>query len=671
MNFFEHQDAARKSTRLLVLLFSLAVLSIVAVTNVVLIFALWVFDASIISNEMHQQAQINQNWQQTDLLYFLLNYLDLHVVAWVSLAVVGVIGFVILLNRSELSGGGKVIAERLGGKKIALDTTNLHERIILNVVEEMSIASGIAVPPVYLLPEKGINAFAAGFETGDAVIGISQGAIDSLNRDELQGVVAHEFSHIFNGDMRLNINLIAVLSGILFIGNTGWFFIRGLGNGRRYRNSSSRDFSTALMILGLALVILGALGTFFGNLIKAAVSRQREFLADASAVQFTRNPEGIAGALKKIGGSLYGSYMLASHAKEMSHLFFGNAINHLNVGFSSFMATHPPLEERIRRIQPRWDGKFIRTAPEQNQLRSAPTQGAVSGFSNESPASQHKIAGAGIKNLASTIENVGQPDISSYQQAGSYLQTLDQALRSSLHETQSAKAFIYLLLLDQGSQCRKQQLEHLEKHENADILMHMRSLESQVSASPHQERINLIELSMPALKEMTKDEYDRFVSNVVVLVKADNEITLFEWLLHSLLIHYLKSSFHKVKVKHPKYRSLSKLRNECRILLSYITYAGNPDNQQSYQDVFNMGFEMLDLGSTVIVPQAQLQLSDLNKAMLHFSHLFPLVKPRLLKACALCIQADGDVGIDQYELLRVVAALIDCPMPLIELEGVA
>ena len=670
MNFFEHQDAARKSTRLLVLFFSLAVFSIVVITNVVLIIALWFFDASIVSNESQQQVQINQNWDQTDFLNFLFNYLDLHVVAWVSLLVVGVIGFVILFNRSELSGGGKVVAERLGGKKISLDTTEFHERVILNVVEEMSIASGIAVPPVYLLPEKSINAFAAGFETGDAVIGISQGAIENLNRDELQGVVAHEFSHIFNGDMRLNINLIAVLSGILFIGHIGWFFVRGSGNTRRHRNSG-RDVGGGIALLGLALVILGAVGTFFGNLIKAAVSRQREFLADASAVQFTRNPEGIAGALKKIGGSIYGSRLLASHAKEMSHLFFGDAIKHLDIGFSSLMATHPPLEERIRRIEPRWNGKFIRISPEQAKDNSAKQQENISSFAGDLPVSQQSISQTGIQNLASTIENVGQPDIASYQQAGSYLQGLSEILRTSLHETQAAKAFIYLLLLNPENKFRKQQLEHLEKNENTEVNQYIRSLESSVLASPKAERINLVELSIPALKEMTREEYDQFVTHVVALVKADNEINLFEWLLHSMLIHYLKSSFYKVKVKHAKYRNLSKLRNECRILLSYVTYAGEPNNEKAYQKIFNQGFEILDLGSTVIVPREELALSELNKAMFHFSHLFPLVKPRLLKACALSIQADGDVGSEQYELLRAIAALLDCPMPLINLEGAA
>lgn len=667
MNFFEHQDEARKSTKRLVTLFSLAVFSIVVITNLVLLTALWFFDASIVKNQTQANERIDHVWQQSDWLTFFLTYFDLQVVAWVSLLVLGVIAFVILFERSKLAGGGKVIAERLGGKKISMDTQNFHERIILNVVEEMSIASGIAVPPVYLLPEKSINAFAAGFETGDAVIGISWGAIENLSRDELQGVVAHEFSHIFNGDMRLNINLIAVLAGIMFIGHAGWFFVRGSGSGRR---RSNREISGGLAVVGLALVLLGTLGTFFGNLIKAAVSRQREFLADASAVQFTRNPEGIAGALKKIGGSMYGSRLMASHAQEMSHLFFSDALKHMSVGFSSFMATHPPLEERIRRIQPRWDGKFIPLKPGQKQfIDDASAAENISSFSGASSVEAVETVHAGMENLSSAVESVGQASPESYQQADHFLQTLDAKLQAALRETQSAKAFIYLLLINEAPDHGQQQLAYLKQQESPVVNKYLESLSQAISELPKFERINLIELSIPALKEMGKEEYDTFVSHIVFLVKLDKQIDLFEWLLHSLLIHYLKGHFYKVEVKKPKYRNLSRLRNECKFLLSYTTYAGKQNQHESYQEIFSKGFDVLELGNTAITPQDQLQLTDLNKAMFHFSHLFPLVKPRLLKACATCIQADGHVGIEQYELLRVIAALLDCPMPLIRLEN--
>lgn len=665
MNFFEHQDEARKSTRRLVVLFSLAVISILVITNFVLIIALSFIDSSVLQHQL-QDAHARQYLQSYDFDYF-ANYFNVQFIAWVSLVVLGVIGFVILFKRSELSGGGKVIAQRLGGKKITQDTEDFHERVILNVVEEMAIASGIAVPPVYLLPENSINAFAAGFEPGDAVIGISKGAIENLDRDQLQGVVAHEFSHIFNGDMRLNINLIAVLAGILFIGHAGWFFVRAFGGGRRYR--SNRDSGSSLALLGLALVILGALGTFFGNLIKAAVSRQREFLADASAVQFTRNPSGIAGALKKIGGSIYGSRLMAPHASEMSHLFFGNALGNFSMGFSSWMATHPPLEERIRRIEPRWDGKFlaVKSLSETEQEKPVSTTKEAEKLAQLSGLAT-VVSQAPIGQLSNTLERVGSPDQNSYQQARENLKALDDRLVKGSRKPDSAKTLIYLLLVDGSEDVRKKQFIHLKENESSEVNEYLRELEPAMKTLPRRERLGLVEMTIPALKEMTEDEYEVFINNVIFLVKADNQIALFEWLLHSLLIHFLKSHFSQVKPIKAKYRDLSRLRNECKFLLSYITYEGIENNKGNYQEIFAKGFDALDLGDTAIAPREQLQLSDLNNAMFHFKHLFPLVKPKLLKACAQCIQADGHVSIEQYEMLRVIAALLDCPMPLMQLE---
>ena len=248
----------------------------------------------------------------------------------------------------------------MGGRLLHPQTTDLNERKILNVVEEMAIAAGTPVPPVYLLEnEEGINAFAAGHAPNDAIIGVTRGCVQTLSRDELQGVIGHEFSHILNGDMRLNLRLMGVLFGILLIGLTGYILLRSTsGYGYRVRVNSrddDRGRRNILPLIGLALYVIGYVGVFFANLIKAAVSRQREFLADASAVQFTRNPEGIAGALKKIG-RLAGSAMHEPRAAEASHMFFGN-IGGVGQLFG-LLATHPPLVERIRRLDPSFDGDF-------------------------------------------------------------------------------------------------------------------------------------------------------------------------------------------------------------------------------------------------------------------------------------------------------------------------
>ncbi|MDO8345317.1 MAG: M48 family metallopeptidase, partial [Cellvibrio sp.] len=339
MNFFEHQDRARRKTNHLILLLMLAVLSLVAITT--LLFAAFVY-----FGQEHTSANAGETlgvWQG------IMQALSFETFLWIALGVSSVVALGSLFRFFQLRAGGKTIAEAMGGRLLSGNTADADERKILNVVEEMAIASGTAVPPVYLIEDDAINAFAAGYHPQDAVIGITRGCIHALSRDELQGVIAHEFSHIFHGDMRINMRLISLLHGILVIGLIGEFLMRTAGN-RSVRRSSKDSSPVAILALGLGLLVIGYSGIFFGNLIKAAVSRQREFLADASAVQFTRNPEGIAGALKKIGGSSHGSQLQNEHAAEFSHMYFGQGVK----SFFTLMATHPPLEDRIKRIQPNW-----------------------------------------------------------------------------------------------------------------------------------------------------------------------------------------------------------------------------------------------------------------------------------------------------------------------------
>jgi Zn-dependent protease with chaperone function len=336
-DFFERQDIARRNTTRLVILFALAVLTLIVSIDLLLAGVLGYLgrnpDTGAINWALAADPQV------------------------LSLSIIGtllVAGGGSLFKIAQLRGGGQVVAEQLGGRLLNPDSTVPSEQQLLNVVQEMALASGAPTPPVYLMDnEAGINAFAAGFTPSDAVIGVTRGAAEAFTRDELQGVIAHEFSHILNGDMRLNIRLIGLLHGILIIGMLGYFVLRmaafsGVGRSRSRENSSPLP----MLALGAGLMAVGFFGMLFGNLIKAAVSRQREFLADASAVQFTRNPGGIAGALRRIGGATTGSGIESPNAPEASHMFFGLATS----GFSGLFATHPPLAERIRRIDPSWDG---------------------------------------------------------------------------------------------------------------------------------------------------------------------------------------------------------------------------------------------------------------------------------------------------------------------------
>ncbi|HHH14063.1 MAG TPA: hypothetical protein ENJ98_07480, partial [Thiolapillus brandeum] len=396
MDFFAAQDDARRKTRWLIVLFVLAILSLVVLTNLfIMLFAEYSTDYYV---QGHTPTTF---WERFDWERFF----------WIGLGVTAVILLGSFIRTLSLRGGGRVVAEMMGARLVSGNPRDPLERRLLNVVEEMAIASGTPVPQVYVMDqEEGINAFAAGFGTGDAVIAVTRGTLEKLNRAELQGVVAHEFSHIVNGDMRLNIRLIGILFGILMVALIGRLLLRW---GAIASHSRSRDSNggVPLVVLGLGLLVLGYVGVFFGNLIKASVSRQREYLADASAVQFTREPQGIAGALKKIGGDAQGSLIRHPDAEELSHAYFSEGIHYL-FGLNGLFATHPPLEKRILRVDPGWDGEFIVPRPvspaeverEEEKRHRLPLEGLAAG-------------GAVLTSVLDSMERGSTPDVANLEQA--------------------------------------------------------------------------------------------------------------------------------------------------------------------------------------------------------------------------------------------------------------
>ena len=431
-DFFERQDIARRNTGRLVFLFVLAVLAIM-----VSIYLLLVVTMGYLSRDPETGAI---DWSLTG---------DLQLVGIAVVGTLVVVGGGTLFKIAQLRGGGRVIADELGGRRLNPDTSIPAERQLLNVVEEMAIASGTPAPPVYLLDEEeGINAFAAGFTINDAVIGVTRGAVERLPRDELQGVIAHEFSHILNGDMCLNIRLIGLLNGILIIGILGYFMFRVSAFSSYRQRRSSRDSSPlALLALGAGLMVVGFLGTFFGNLIKAGVSRQREFLADASAVQFTRQPAGIAGALKRIGGVLNGSTVQSPNAPEASHMFFGQATS----GLSGLFATHPPLAERIRQLEPSWNGQFAEGVPRTGSASAPhPSAAGVAGL-----AGAEAVNGGAAQSVTSAVDHIGQPNTAHLHYAAELLDELPTAIVDASREPYGARALIYALQIDYHQNTKK------------------------------------------------------------------------------------------------------------------------------------------------------------------------------------------------------------------------
>lgn len=618
MDFFQSQDDARRNTKLLLAFFTLAVLSIVILTNLlILAVANYQNTYTVTTGEFHY------SWQTFTA---------------VSVVVLVLIGGGSLYRVVSLAGGGEAVAAMMEGRLLS-EPAGFEERRLLNVVEEMAIASGTPVPPVYVIPDESINAFAAGYTAGDAVIGVTEGAVANLNRDQLQGVVAHEFSHILNGDMRLNIRLMGILFGIMMLAVVGRMM---LGPRRAYRHSSRRGSGGAVIAIGIGLFVLGYVGKFFGGLIKAGVSRQREFLADASAVQFTRNPDGIGGALKRIGGFDAGSVLQNPNSEEMSHAFFAQGVN---VMFASLMATHPPLPERIKRIDPRWDGEFLR----ESSPASAEAPAAAAGFA----------AGAAMVRIDhnDAVEGIGKPNL---DEARGILQVIPDDLVEAARETYSARAVVYLLLLDRDALVRSRQVDHLKESADVFVMSRFREILPLADELEPAMRLPLLEMAMPALRQLTRSQYDRFKANIDALIEADRRVGLSEWALRKFVVKHLGEALDRKRTSSRR-RNIEGVSVHCARLLSMLAYS-DAGAQVEPAIAFEAGRRLLDIDIELIDKKA-LSLSRLNEAVDTLAELRPLVKPKLVKACIATITADQVVSPVEAELVRAIADSLDCPMP--------
>ena len=585
----------------------------------------------------------------------------------VVLATSAVITMGSLYKTWELRGGGEHVAVMLGGRQICPSTDEHAERRLLNVVEEMALASGVAVPPVYLLPgEYGINAFAAGFTPDDAVIGVSQGALDHLSRDELQGVIAHEFSHILNGDMRFNLRLIGLLHGILVVGLIGYYMLRtGGGSGR----SSGRGGKGGVQIIALGLVILvvGYVGLFFGRLIKAAVSRQREYLADASAVQFTRNPLGIGGALKKIGGLFGSSFIGVPSAETASHMFFGSAFRHW--AHSPF-ATHPPLADRVRAIDPQFDGSFPKI-----QRTARPEPSAVKSRPPAAPAGE-VLAGLGkpLRGLgfgerfpldpAGVIAAVGAPSMDHVDYSSQLLSSLPASVTAAIREPFSARCVVFALLLDSDHEIRQLQIRLLIDEEGEPASRESARLAEQLAQIDKSVRLPLVEFVQGTLRQLSPEQYSRFRRTVYQLIKADEKINLFEFVLQCVLLNHLDRTFSKRKPPQVLYYSVRGVVEEVVVLMSALAHVGHRDAQVA-EATFQQAVAplQLDASRVAFLDSGQCSLSRIKSALQKLATCSMPVKKRVLGTATLCVAVDGTITVGEAELLRAVADSLDCPIP--------
>ena len=613
MNFFEHQDLARRNTRVMVVLYALAVVAVVLAVDVVLGFAYLA---------MSEQKSVPR------ALYL-----------WGALATAAAILLVSLVRMRRLRAGGEAIARMVGAKRVEPGSTDPLERRLLNVVEEMAIASGTRVPAVYVMQEEnGVNAFAAGYDVSNAVIAVTRGALQLLTRDELQGVIGHEYSHIVNGDMRLNIRMIGVLAGIVFVGAVGEFLMRSTSGRRGSRDSGSAQIVAA----GLALMLIGYVGLFFARLIKAAVSRQREFLADASSVQFTRNPSGIAGALDQIRASAAGTLVANRYAEDLSHMFFGQAVK---LRFAALFATHPPLDERIRRVMPGFGPAQYRAR------RQAAGPGSAPAAADGQRAGDQ--AHAWGRSVAQSVALVGTLQADKVDYARRLLERVPPVFRDAMRERERAPAAVLALLLAQQNELMAQQLAAVRAAGGAPLAAAARLLAPHAAPLGPEFRLPLVDLALPVLRTLADPA--KFLAAIEAAIQADRRVTLHEFVVLTLLRSQLQPA-RPAKSD----RAISPLQAEIVVLLSLLAHAGT---QGEAQPAFGAGASRLGLRDAALLSREALSFETAAAALERLRGLAPRAKAELVSALFATLTWDRKVRLAEAELMRMVGAALDCPVP--------
>jgi Zn-dependent protease with chaperone function len=653
VDFFERQEKARRRTGLLVFYFVAAI--------VLLVGAVYLSVALIFGGLKAKEAADETSSAESQIMLFFAS----------TAGTLGIIGAGSFFKTLSLARGGRAVAELLDGRLVNPNSTDLHERKLLNVVEEMAIASGVPVPQVYVMDgEAGINAFAAGHNASDAAVSVTRGAMTMLKRDELQGVIAHEFSHLLNGDMKLNLRLMGLIFGILCLTIIGRILIR------------TRGKKNPLPLLGLALIVIGWVGVLFGRLIQSAVSRQREFLADASAVQFTRNPSGLAGALKKIGGLSQGSQLNSDRAEEASHFFFANGLKSRFLGFS----THPPLIERIKALDPSFDGNYPAAVLPDVAAAAIPpplpgvaplvSHPATPAFAPAPPISATKppplpgippplpVAPRTVAQQA-IVEDMGRPRTEHLQYASDLQETVPESIQTAARDPLGAHALLCAFLLAEDDALREQQLHELARATSPGVREETARIWPHAKGIPSHARIPLVDLTLPALRRLSSAQFEQFRSAVNALIASDARIDLFEFMLQKIVMRHLDTRFYPEKRPVTQFYDLRPLAREAGILLSATAYAGADDPAQA-RAAFANGAEPLGRIARAEIPwlpPTECDLAHLDTALDRFSQSVAQIKKNVLTACAETVAFDAQIKPREAELLRAIADTLDLPIP--------
>lgn len=634
MNFFERQEQSRRLSRWLIVLFTAAVLAVAAAVNAVVCFVLSLGEAN-----------------RTGYTPTMSEWMSAHpgTVLLTTLAVVGIIALASLYKTVVLGGGGGVVARSLGGVRVSPDTTDPQQRRLLNVVEEMAIASGVPMPEVYLLEqETGINAFAAGHNPANAAIGVTRGTLTSLNRAELQGVIAHEFSHILNGDMRLNIRLMGLLFGLLVIALIGRTVLR--------LSSGGRDSKKALpiVLVALAVMVVGYIGLFFGRLIQAAVSRSRESLADASAVQFTRDPTGLRGALVKIGAMSGGSKIGNPEVEEVAHMLFAP-------GMSRFFATHPALEDRLKAIDPRFDSKeFDRARAELARIAEQEKAGAAATKQTSAERLESLISVPGTAASASVAGLVGNPGTIHMQVARDIRKSLPDAIVAASRHPQSARTLMLALALDSNPEARERQRQFISQQIGYQTADGVAGLLSAVDALEPELRMPALLGAIPALRQLTRDERMQLMSTLNGMLQREGRVSLQSYVLRKLAQVHLNDDLNPVA--RTRQLPLSAVQKDIQVLFSVLAQHGHTDAAASRRAYEAGVHHLLPRQRPSFVNLAH-WAQPLDLALSRLDQLAPIMKEQLVEALVKTVTHDQKLTLGEAELLRAVCATVHCPLP--------
>ncbi|MDP1661073.1 MAG: M48 family metallopeptidase [Phycisphaerales bacterium] len=668
VDFFEQQAAARKRTTLCVALYGAAVVAVtLCVVPVLVLTGLYLTAA--VEPRGDRASAVARTFQGAlhDPVATFSHGPNLVILIGALVATLSLILGASLVRYVSLRRGGAVVAEGLGARLVSPGTADLDERRLLNVVEEMALAASVPVPSVYIMErEDGVNAFAAGHSPSDAVVAVTRGTLQRLTREQLQGVVAHEFSHILNGDMRLNLRLMGLLYGIVCVGLLGHVLLR-TGGSRR---------NNALPLAGLLLIVIGASGVLCARLIKAMISRQREYLADASAVQFTRSPEGIGGALRVIGGTGKQGRLDSGKASECSHMMFVSCVNSWMGGA---LATHPPLEDRIRRVDPQWDGSFLR-----GRDTSAPADRSTGGDEGQSGAGSARtvhgvpLAAVGLAGLAAAAASAktgGKTglllagELSAQQvfervgAARAALAAIPERLRQLAREPFTARALLLAMLLDADTAISEAQLGSIAALLGGPTAQNTRVLAKELARNDRSIRLPLIDLSMAALATLSPEQYRAFRAAVTSTINADNRVDLFEVCLEQILIKHLDRRHLDARPVPVQYYALHRLGEPVAALFWAVAMAGTTDPAEAEKSV-NAALARFSLSPVGRRAAADLPAEAIVNALGVMRSVAPKLRSRVLTACAELAGADGQIDPQESELLQAIADALDLPLAL-------